>query len=577
MFSPPAWSRDGDGLHRAHPARSGARHPRRPQQPHEVFVDLAALAARKPAEREKYLKEEADRGQFPARVKQALTTAQGAAAMADALRPIVDERGSPGGHTAPPGTPLLQPTDERRRTGSHYTPRSLTEPIVRHALEPAFERIGDDATPEQVLALKVCDPAMGSGAFLVEACRQLATRLVRAWTRHRGTRPEIPPDEDEDLLARRLVAQRCLYGVDRNPMATDLARLSLWLATLARDHEFTFLDHALKTGDSLVGLTARQIGALTWGDDRQGSLFGRFVAERVEKAVQGRAAIRAAPDDVERAMQEAKHAVIETTMADVRVLGDAVLGCFFGQIKPKARQAALYTLQDLGGRDSEAMWIEVRKRAATLAHGPHPVRPFHWEIEFPEVFVQAKVGFDAIFGNPPFLGGLRVSNMLGMEMFSFFTTMFPETGHVADLVAYLFRMSFSLLRVGGALGLLATNSISQGDTRESGLTYIRKHGGTIYRAVRRMEWPGDAAVVVSVIHVGKGMSASSPRPTLDGKPVEQITAFLFPSGGDDSPRRLSKMSALFSQGTNIWSPGFLFGETGEPNSISEAEALALQL
>ena len=66
--------------------------------------------------------------------------------------------------------------------------------------------------------------------------------------------PTIPPDEDDDLHARRLVAQRCLYGVDKNPLATDLAKLSLWLATLARDHEFTFLDHALKPGDSLVGL-----------------------------------------------------------------------------------------------------------------------------------------------------------------------------------------------------------------------------------------------------------------------------------------------------------------------------------
>jgi type II restriction/modification system DNA methylase subunit YeeA len=113
-----------------------------------------------------------------------------------------------------------------------------------------------------VLALKVCDPAMGSGAFLVEACRQLATRLVATWARYPAKRPPIPVDEDEDLLARRLVAQRCLYGVDRNPLAVDLARLSLWLATLARDHEFTFLDHAMKSGDSLVGLTARQIGGL---------------------------------------------------------------------------------------------------------------------------------------------------------------------------------------------------------------------------------------------------------------------------------------------------------------------------
>src|SRR5262249_14992307 len=151
-----------------------------------------------------------------------------------ALDPIVDERASPRRHEAPAGTPLLQPTDERRRTGSHYTPRSLTAPIVQHALEPAFERLGPQATPEQILDLKVCDPAMGSGAFLVEACRALAARLVDAWAAHKDKRPIIPPDEDEQLHARRLVAQRCLYGVDKNPLATDLAKLSLWLATLAR-------------------------------------------------------------------------------------------------------------------------------------------------------------------------------------------------------------------------------------------------------------------------------------------------------------------------------------------------------
>ena len=93
---------------------------------------------------------------------------------------------------------------------------------------------------------------------MVEACRQLAAKLVEAWNIHGGP-SDIPADEDELLYALRLVAQRCLYGVDKNPMAIDLARLSLWLATFAKDHEFTFIDHALRPGDSLVGLTIRQI------------------------------------------------------------------------------------------------------------------------------------------------------------------------------------------------------------------------------------------------------------------------------------------------------------------------------
>ena len=104
---------------------------------------------------------------------------------------------------------------------------------------------------------------MGSGAFLVEACRQLGDALVEAWRVH-GEVPEIPPDEDEGIFARRLIAQRCLYGVDRNPMAVDLAKVSLWLVTLARDHALTFVDHALRHGDSLVGLSRKQIEAFHW-------------------------------------------------------------------------------------------------------------------------------------------------------------------------------------------------------------------------------------------------------------------------------------------------------------------------
>src|SRR5947207_5672281 len=163
---------------------------------------------------------------------------------------------------------IFQPSDERRRSGSHYTPRSLTEPIVRKTLAPVLKNLGDSPTPQQILDLKVCDPAMGSGAFLVEACRQLGDVLVKARHVHNQV-PRIPPDEDEILHARRLIAQRCLYGVDTNPMAVDLAKLSLWLATLAKDHPFTFVDHALRPGDSLVGLGKDQIRRFHWKTDVQ--------------------------------------------------------------------------------------------------------------------------------------------------------------------------------------------------------------------------------------------------------------------------------------------------------------------
>ena len=348
-----------------------------------VFVNLEALLAKKGKERLKFLKEEADRSSF-GKAEKAIEAATSVAELAAASDKIVDERASPGKRITAKGTPILQPTDERRRTGSHYTPRSLTEPIVRHALEPAFERLGPDATPEQILDLKVCDPAMGSGAFLVEACRALAARLVEAWSRHPAKKPVIPPDEDEELHARRLVAQRCLYGVDKNPLATDLAKLSLWLATLARDHEFTFLDHALKSGDSLVGLSKAQIAAAHWDTSRPGlPLFRQLVEDRVAEAMKGRAEIQAAPDNTVRAIQEQRYKSLEARLKDIRLMGDAVIAAFFVADKPRAREVKRAEVESwLGG--SPVAWDKLAGVAATLKQGVHPLTPFHWQVEFPK-------------------------------------------------------------------------------------------------------------------------------------------------------------------------------------------------
>ncbi len=146
---------------------------------------------------------------------------------------------------------------------------------------------------------------MGSGAFLVEACRQLGDVLVKAWHLHDQV-PRIPPDEDEILHARRLIAQRCLYGVDKNPMAVDLAKLSLWLATLAKDHPFTFLDHALRCGDSLVGLTRKQIAEFHWKPSPQRVFGQRVIEERIQAATRVRQEILDAGDDTPFLAQTAK-------------------------------------------------------------------------------------------------------------------------------------------------------------------------------------------------------------------------------------------------------------------------------
>jgi hypothetical protein len=232
-----------------------------------TVVDLEALLAEPAGKREKWLQDRADR-RLTDMVKKAVAAAVTVEDLHAGLLPLVDLAATP--DLVPKGAMVLQPSEERRRSGSHYTPRSLTEPIVRTTLKPILARLrGEDGRPPrpaQILDLKVCDLAMGSGAFLVEACRQLGDALVETWHAH-GEVPAIPPDEDEVIFARRLVAQRCLYGVDRNPIAVDLAKVSLWLVTLAKDHALTFVDHALRHGDSLVGLSRKQIEAFHWEPD----------------------------------------------------------------------------------------------------------------------------------------------------------------------------------------------------------------------------------------------------------------------------------------------------------------------
>ena len=198
-------------------------------RPDHVVVNLEGVLGKAASERARMLKDEAK-----CEVTGAALDQLKAAKSIDELLEALSKRLSPRVKgTIPAGSMYLQPTEERRRTGSHYTPRSLTEPIVRTTLRPILEALGERPRPEQILDLKVCDPAMGSGAFLVEACRLLGDRLVEAWQTHRCV-PQIPPDEDLHLYARRMVAQTCLYGVDKNPFAVDLAKLSLWLATLAQ-------------------------------------------------------------------------------------------------------------------------------------------------------------------------------------------------------------------------------------------------------------------------------------------------------------------------------------------------------
>jgi len=485
----------------------------------------------------------------------------------------------------PTGAMLLVPSDERRRSGSNYTPRSLTEPIVRKTLEPILKRLGDDVKPDQILDLKVCDPAMGSGAFLVEACRQLAEVLVKAWHRHKQL-PTIPPDEDELLYAKRLIAQRCLYGVDKNPMAADLAKLSMWLATLARDHPFTFLDHSFRAGDSLVGLTKVQIASFTWepGGGVQKSLWAQLIEPRIDAALAARREILVAGDFMNPETKRQKLAVADEQLGVVRFIGDLAVAAFFAEEKDKPRKErrAEYLQQltaYLGDRSklgSGGAAGDISKRPQkpvdALRAGEKGITPFHWEIEFPEVFGRETRGFDLFVGNPPFAGHVTLSTSTHPVYTEYLRSTFDEIEGKCDLIAFFFQQTFRLLRREGCFGLVATTTVRQGDTRSSGLRVICNAGAQIFEATSRLKWPGEASVSVCVVHACKG--AWSFGRILDGRPVDLITAYLFHAGGNDNPAKLHASRGRSFQGTVIRGTGFLFDDSkSEATPVAEAERL----
>ncbi len=529
-----------------------------------ITIDLDALLAARQEDRGKRLREESDRdatGKAADALKRATTPED----LAAALEKLIARDATP--NIVPRGDMILQPSDERRRSGSHYTPRSLTEPIVRTTLRPILERLGTNPTPEQVLDLKVCDPAMGSGAFLVEACRQLADVLIRAWYTH-GRVPRIPADEDEVLHARRLIAQRCLYGVDKNPLAVDLAKLSLWLATLAKDHAFTFLDHALRHGDSLVGLTRRQIESFHWKEGAQLETVEKLIRERLEKAAELRRQIQSAGDDAPEAELRILHTHAVDAVDEVTLIGDLVVAAFFSGEKDRdreARRAEFATKVNRWLADDRG-FEELHGFAQGLREQERPIVPFHWEIEFPEVFGRENQGFDAVVGNPPFLGGRSITTNHGEEYSNWLQTAHEGSSGGSDLVAHFFRRVFLNLRSLGTLGLLATNTLAQGDTRATGLRWICTHGGTIFAARRRYKWSGEAAVVVSIVHIGRGV-ISGPF-DLDGRSVPTITAFLLHGRGHDDPARLTENAGKSFQGSIVLGMGFTFDDTDKKGLAS---------
>jgi hypothetical protein len=459
---------------------------------------------------------------------------------------------------------------DRRSTGTHYTPRGLTEEIVQHALDPlVYAGMADGVeptpdtlrTPEEILDLKVCDMAMGSGAFLVQACRYLSDKLAEAWKRREAASREplclpyaLPAGESTDLLppegeermavARRLVAERCLYGVDKNPLAVEMAKLSLWLITLDAQKPFSFLDHALRCGDSLLGITHRdQLRYFNLDPNLQAPpVFGDQFLEALERAEELRRKLESfsvrEPRDGERKAALLKEA--EEATAALTAAADMLIAVYLnGHGKPKEADlnAAAAVVADGLSKDWKALATLAQQRLDREKPAEASSRrPFHWALEFPEVMVAG--GFNAIVGNPPFQGGKKITGASGTDYREFLIAIVAcgQSGG-ADLCAYFLLRAAMQLQPGADMAFLTTNTIREGDTREVGLDRLTELGFSIPRAVPSRKWPGEAVLEVTHLWLRKG--PWSAECLLDGLPVRQITPFLTAAGNvEGKPFRL---------------------------------------
>jgi hypothetical protein len=241
-----------------------------------------------------------------------------------------------------------------------------------------------------------------------------------------------------------------------------------------------------------------------------------------------------------------------------RIVGDAVIAAFFAADKAKAREMDRAKVESWIGGHLQPRWdlLETKAKAFRTEKG---WRPFHWEIEFPEVFGRDNGGFDAIIGNPPFLGVTSLGTSESQSYTDFLREANRGAGGKCDLVAFFFRRAFTLIRDKACIGLVASKTVAQGHTRNSGLGYIAQNGGTIVRATKRLKWPGPANVVVAVVHIVKGTKEPG-KCWLDEKSVGAINSFLV-EGHEIDVSPLTENASRAFVGAVVRGAGFIIDQS----------------
>jgi hypothetical protein len=357
----------------------------------------------------------------------------------------------------------------------------------------------------------------------------------------------------------------------------EMAKLSLWLLTLAKDKPFEFLDHAIRCGDSLVGIQnlvqLRKFNLDGTGEDN--SLFLQFLDPKIKEAIALRHKITEMQantvEDVEtqdRMLREANEKIERLKCAaDILIAAEFAPGTAADK-RAAGADAAMKVAEHFNDSDLATLRREGQKALAGQV-------TFHWPLEFPEVMVE-RGGLDCFVGNPPFMAGRDISAKVGGRYQGYLRRMMGTAVGQTDLCAYFLRRVDSLLRRPGFFGLLTTNTISEGDTGNTGLGHLLADGRVIYRAQSSFPWPGSASVFVSSTYLAN--TCFKGDFLLGNKVVKKINARLKATDAADSqPYRLVETEGNSFKGVDLGGTGFVLDEEEAATLLAHPiESLVIQ-
>ena len=466
---------------------------------------------------------------------------------------------------------------ERAATGSHYTPDDLVQPLIRHSIDYLIEKCETSNDPESALLdLKVADIACGSGHILLAAARRIAIKLAAIRTK------EDQPSPEAYRVALRDAICNCIYGVDLNPLAVELCKVAFWLEAHSPGQPLNFLDHRVKCGDAIVGYAYRtevDNGIPTEafkslpGDDKavaakfrkkneddrrnshqQSLSFTTELNNHLDSVAQEYRIVEQLPEktSVEVELKREKFEVLEQSQESevLKTIANIPIAQFYID-KKSENEADLIVESEFKQYYGEGQ--EPRGNGLRAAMELGQIKGFfHWFLEFPEVMESG--GFDCIVGNPPYLGGQRLSGTFGHSFCECMKWAYEPAG-LSDLVVYFLRRIHSLLKPNGFGAIITTNSIIDGQVRRDSLDQIVENGSEINMAVRGIKWPGVANLVVSQLVFYKGTWKG--KRILDGKEVEKINSFFEDSDTNEEPRAIQENKNRIFQGYIFLGDGFL--------------------